>query len=168
MILLALFLALAPQSAPAPDPLASARAGRLECVTPDLARRTCVGLVRYEFRANGDVAAHQEAALSPGSGLVMRASAMVQEQGGMVCVNVDDFFDASFTIGGVAASASETDYLLDEIQKGLTGDTYCGRRSAPRADGTILSESVVDGAREARLDETILWVGPADGWRVAP
>ncbi|WP_332659838.1 hypothetical protein [Brevundimonas sp.] len=168
MILFALLLALAPQSRPEPDPLAPARGGRQECLEPDMELRTCTSLVRYEFRPDGGVVAHQELALQPGSGFVMRASIDMYERDGQVCFDRDYFGDVSFTRGGRPVDQALSDYLLVEVDNALAGDKYCSRYSAPRADGTILNTASVDGALRPDLDATVLWVAPGDGYRVAP
>ena len=96
-----LFLLAASQTA---DPLAEARAGKLQCVTPNIETKKCLAIASYVVRPDGsfDTVITLMIAPSPLIGMETRATGKVE--GDAVCsiVNKSDYAAAKFTVGGMA------------------------------------------------------------------
>lgn len=169
MITLALTLALA-AAAPvqAADPLAPAREGRLQCHSPDTARKTCAAMAGYTFASDGTILNQSEVMVNPSPLIVMRDSEPVFIRDGAVCGRLGGFEDAVFLINGHPTEAATANLLRQQIVAAFAGfgtevcTTYVTEGDALRA------EVAVDGQRRTDLDQSLIWVSPADGYSVRP
>src|SRR5690606_11075275 len=169
MIALALTLALAaPAPAQVADPLAPARAGRLQCHLPDAARRTCAGLAGYRFAADGTIVNWYEALADAETMMIVRDEQPAVVRDGAVCSRLSDFRHAVVTVGGEPAHPA-----LDAVRRerlaarsAELGTESCGR-CAPQGDDWRV-EAAIDGRRRPELDQTMIWVSPQDGYVVGP
>lgn len=148
------------------DPLAPARAGQLQCYTPDESRRTCRSIASYNFRADGVV--HNQAVVLLEPNLIMKVSTLVDVRDGAVCGHLDGIDAAEFIVEGHPADAQQTfrlRKLLAATYGFAAGREYCtqytpegeGYRTALTVDGVPMPQS-----------RYVIWVDPADGYRVAP
>lgn len=169
MITLALTLALAgPAPVQAADPLAPAREGRLQCHSPDTARKTCAALAGYTFASDGTILNQSEVMVNPSPLIVMRDSEPVYIRDGAVCGRVGGFEDTVFLINGHPTEAATANMLRQRVVAAFDGfgtevcTTYVTEGDALRA------EVAVDGQRRTELDQSLIWVSPADGYSVRP
>lgn len=153
-----------------PDPLAPAREGMAQCYRPNKATRTCGALATYEFHADGTITNYAELALLDEPLVIVRSAAPVYVRDGAECSDVDPrTIDFKFEIDGQpadAATAAELRELflqaIDQNPDGLYCTTYHSN-----GDGTLTGRVTIDGERWPDGDDTLLWVNPAEGWKVA-
>lgn len=170
-LLFALALAgLAPAHAQT-DPLAPAREGRLQCMTPNVEHRTCVALARFEFTDAG-IMNPAETVLVPNPVILIRTETPVIVRGNAVCgvMNAEDMERATFTIEGQAATQEQAQGIRDAVApyfQPLYGLEVCSA-VVTGADGAQRMEASIDGARRDDLDMDFIWVGADEGYTVAP
>lgn len=169
MVTLALALALAvPAPLEAADPLAPARDGRLQCHSPDKARKTCAALAGYTFAADGAILNQAEVMLNPAPLIIMRDESPVVVRDGAVCGLLGGLEDAVFTIDGQPADPATADLIRGQVSAAFArlGTEGC-TRYAPQGEGW-LAEPVIDGQPRPDLNQTVIWVLPSDGYSVRP
>lgn len=168
-MLLSLALALlAPVQAEAvPDPLAPAKAGRIRCVNPDRASRTCTTIVHYTLRGDGAFDALVTGVVNRDPLIVIEYSTFGQVRDGAVCnrVRPADFNAGKLSSNGTALSpALETNTrikLLDALQP-LAGHERCYRDAASGDELTV--NVTIDGLLRPDMGQTAIWVLPEDGY----
>lgn len=169
MITLALTLALAvPAPIEAADPLAPARDGKLQCHTPDKARKTCSALAGYTFAADGTIANQAEVMLNPSPLIIMRDEAPVVVRDAAVCGPMVGFEDAVFTIDGQPADPATAGMIRAQVTAAFSqlGTEGCTRYS-PQGEGW-LAEVSIDGQPRAEFNQPVIWVSPSEGYTVQP
>lgn len=168
MPLLLMFAALA-GGPPADDPLAPARAGRLQCHEPDVVNRRCKVLARYEFGLDGSIINVGEALLSEKPLIVFTTRTPVTVRDGQVCGDHKDSRIVRLTIDGQPGSAedlAELNAMMTAALKSDFGKQTCSRY---RPDGDFLrTEGSVGGVRDPENDRRLLWVDPGSGYSVLP
>lgn len=160
----ALLLLAASQAA---DPLAEARAGKLQCVTPNIERKRCVALASYVVRPDGsyDTVITLMIAPSPLIGMETRATGKVE--GDAVCsiVHKSDYAAAKFTIDGKPADEATTNAIGAQVMGAvstLDGKVACSR---DRVEGALMVEEVtLDGVARPDMTQKFIWVKPEDGY----
>lgn len=167
----ALILALAAPAAAQTDLLAPARAGKLQCYTPDAADRSCRALIAYSFAAGGKVVSRSETVLSPDDPILMKRRAELTLRGGALCgrVQAGDLDQATFTIAGRAASPSETAILRARAKSEyaeIFGKEIC--TSFKPARGGLEAGMTLDGVPQPDVTDQVVWVDAKDGWVVGP
>jgi hypothetical protein len=158
-------------SAASADPLAEARAGKLQCLRPDTARKICAALSGYAFDANGTITSTGDVLLSPQPLLIMRTVSSVTVKGEAVCgvAKKEDLDNASFLLNGAQLpeeqAAGVRAQLLGAVQN-LIGKEVC---TAYVPDGDKISGKVsIDGKPNPAFDQTFIWVKAGDGYTIAP
>ena len=155
----------------AADPLAPARAGQLQCYTPDPARKTCRALAGYTFEAGagGETILNQADVLMAADPVtVVRTVSPVFVRGDAVCGRGLPLADAVFLIEGRPAEAAMADRLRQVFmarRAAMIGREIC-TRYLPLQDQLVPAVSV-DGVEREPGNDRIIWVGPKDGWTVA-
>ncbi len=156
----------------AADPLAPARAGQLQCYTPDPARKTCRALAGYTFEAGagGETILNQaEVLMATDPVRTVKTVSPVFVRGDSVCGRVQPLADAVFLIDGRPADAAMADRLRRDFtarRAAMTGREVC-TRYLPFRDQLVPAVSV-DGVEREPGDDRVIWVEPNDGWTVAP
>lgn len=154
------------------DPLAPAREGMAQCYTPNKAARTCRALATYEFHADGRIINYAEILMNPTPLVVMLIEAEVRIVGDAEC-SVTEPQDARyrFVIDGRPADPDMSTQLREVVVASLTemagGGEVC-TTYAPNGDGTLTGLATIDGQPWPEGNDTLLWVDPAEGWKVAP
>jgi len=171
MTLTLLFLSivsLAGPAEPAVDPLAPAREGRLQCHTPDIARKSCSALAGYTFGPDGVILNQAEVLLVPSALVIMRNEAPVVVREDAVCGPLAGLEKATFTIGGQPAAAATADSIRSQVAAAYAaiGAEGC-TRYGPQGD-TLLATVSVDGQPRPDLNQTVIWVSPDEGYAVKP
>jgi len=154
-----------------PNPLAPASEGKMQCYHPDRARRTCRSLASYVSRADGGYDNKAVVLLSATPAVVMTTVTPVVIEGDAVCgaIRPEDLASAEIEVNSSMLSG---DALADARQRiaaamgGVLGDRICTRYTV---DGDALTaEATINGTPRPDATDTVIWVSPADGYRVAP
>jgi len=170
-MLIAILAALTAAATPAAlsDPLAPARAGKLECHSPDAARKRCAVLIGYRFGDDGVIANRTEALLSVEPWINMKLNASVAVQDGEVCGPFEGADKAEVLMNGQPADAAVTAEVRKTMQTFF--DTFKGKQrcTAYERDGAGYKTTVTaKGAVHPMESQPMIWVEPGDGWTVKP
>lgn len=168
------FLALALwESAPAEDPadpLAPALRGQLQCYEPDVAHRTCQSLAGYAPDAHGGYRNTARVLLSKAPRITFEIVTPVVVKEGAVCgsirkADIDAGIvrrDESTLTGTMAQSIRDA---VSGVLAAVTDHEICTRYVA---DGDHwIARGTLDGAANGLPEQTVIWVSPEDGYRVA-
>lgn len=164
--MLFLVLALTGQAA---DPLAPARAGKVQCSVPDIEKKTCMGLTTYTVKPDGNFEAVTILTVSPQPLIIMEVRSTGAVKDGAVCgpILASDFEQATFQMNGRPLDKAMADVIRPQILAAiapLAGKMGCSRETP---DGAVLkAEVTVDGVARPEMTQRVLWVSPADGYRV--
>lgn len=168
-MLTALFLLATAAPAQAADPLAEARAGKIQCITPNVAAKTCAGLVSYTVKAGGafDTTATMLVAPSPLVTIEVKSSGTVEN--GMTCnvINQADYAAGKVLMDGAPANEAMSQAILAQLGGAiapLAGKKACGHDV--KEGDVIVAHAIVDGAAMPALDQRFIWVSPADGYKL--
>ncbi|NLS26519.1 hypothetical protein S2M10_15020 [Sphingomonas sp. S2M10] len=167
-MLLSLVIALlAPvQADAATDPLTPARAGRIRCIDPDRAARTCGTIVHYTLRGDGAFDAQVTGVVNREPLIILEYSTFGQVRDGAVCSRIRpaDFNAGKLTSNGTALSpALETNTrlkLMDALQP-LAGHERCYRDAGA---GELTVNVTIDGLLRPEMSQSAIWVLPEDGY----
>ena len=170
-LVIGLSLSAAPAGAQTADVLAPARQGQLQCFEPNVTAKTCQSLGGYTFAANGVIDNVAWVLIMPQPVVIMRVSSPVVVRNNAICgpLSAADIARATFTVEGAPASEADT----RDIRAGLT------EQLAPMlnqegcltltADGNgFRAETTVGGTPQPQQTQRVIWIGPNDGYRVAP
>jgi len=167
MILISFLFALAATDA-AEDPLGPARAGQLQCHTPDIARKTCQALAGYTFAADGTILNQAEVVLNASPLIVMWNESTVNVRDGAICGQLADFDKTRFTVEGGTADPA----MADQIKAQVVGAyAALGREGCTRYTGSgnaLTAEVSIDGLARPEFNQPVIWVSRADGYAVRP
>lgn len=148
------------------DPLAPAKAGRIRCVDPDRANRTCGTIVHYTLRGDGAFDALVTGVVNRDPLIVLEYSTYGVVKDGAVCSRIRpaDFNAGRLTTNGTALSPTlETNTrakLLEALQP-LAGHERCYRDSSA---GELTVNVTIDGLLRSDMSQTAIWVLPEDGY----
>ncbi len=163
-------LASAAPALTADDVLAPARAGKAQCYQPNPERKLCDSMGWYEWRADGSIANRTEVLL-PGEGavVVMHSVDTVTVRDRAVCspILAATIAASTFTVNGREADAADTARYRSAISRSmqpLFGVEACVIFT-PEGEG-LRADATINGKAEAALTQRVMWVAPADGWRV--
>jgi hypothetical protein len=169
-----LILAAALAAAPAAQavelgPLAPAAEGKAMCFSPNTAAKTCLSIDTYRVAANGQIEHQSVEMISPTPLVVMTARDVVEVKGDSTCSigRASDLANATFTVEGRPLDTAQTARAranLAALMKPLLGHKGCAVYR-PQGDG-LLAAVAIDGTPAPQYDHRVLWISPADGWRV--
>lgn len=163
---LALALLVPMQGEAVPDPLAPAKAGRIRCIDPDRAARTCGTIVHYTLRGDGAFDAQVTGVVNREPLIILEYSTFGQVRDGAVCSRIRpaDFNAGKLTSNGTALSpALETNTrlkLIDALQP-LAGHERCYRDAGA---GELTVNVTIDGLLRPEMSQSAIWVLPEDGY----
>lgn len=168
----ALLLIVAPHLPQTEDPLAPAREGKIRCVSPNMALKTCQSMVRYTVRGTDGFDAVVTGIIEREPVVLLRYSTFGRAEGGGVCsmVRLRDFETGQLMKGGSPLNRADEQAvrirLLDAIQP-LTGKKRCYLdRPSEAGQGPITSVVTVDGMVRPELQQTVIWVSPKDDFQL--
>jgi hypothetical protein len=175
MLTLSLLLAAAaapPKPAAAPNPLAPAAEGKLECYSPDAAKKTCKSLAAYRPRPDGGYDSLSLIILQPNPLVTLQMVSPVRVRNGQVCgpVREADIQQASFQVNGQAVTPEQTAEMRGKVRAlmaPLLGKEVC-TQYLPAPDGARIARSVEAGKPRPELDQKVIWISQSDGYKVAP
>lgn len=168
MIGLAMVLALA--ATDAWDPLAPAATGKVLCISPDAARKTCAAIGAFTRLADGAIDNRSVVLLGKSPLMVMETHSQLSlKPGGAVCgpITRHDLDIASFKINGAPASEAQTERLRARLIQQMTplfGHEAC---VIYRPAGDHLAAQTTDNGEPQGPPATVIWVSEAD-YQVAP
>lgn len=165
---LAALFGASPASAQADDPLAPARDGAMECLSPNVAARTCGQITTYRFVDGGHIVADSIAILENDPQLVIYSSEDVHVRNGMVCSDVtpEVFANLRFTLDGAPAPAKMADELREVFASLLGGiGELCNSWTAE--GDRIATKVYADDVELPDLADTAIWIRREDGYTLA-
>jgi hypothetical protein len=167
--MIALLLVLTTLSPQAADPIAAARAGKLQCANPNVEKKTCLSLTRYTVKAEGSFDSTTTVMVAPQPVITMEVKSSGTVKDGAFCapIRTSDFEAASFQMDGKPADPAIASAIRAQIVASiasLAGKTGCTRESP---DGAVSkAEVAIDGVVRPELSQRVLWVKPEDGYRL--
>ena len=169
--LLVLALASAAPALAAGDPLAEARRGLFQCYVQDAARKTCRAIAHYEFSADGRIRNPALVLVSLQPVTIMAVTSQVEVKADAVCgiARAEDIDSASIAAAGQQLSPDQTRAIKTQIKAAMAariGKEIC-TTYLPEGDH-YAAQVTVDGTPAPELSAQIYWVGPNDGYTVAP
>lgn len=166
----ALFLLLAstaPQAAA--DPLAAAKAGKLQCTNPNAEKKTCMGLSSYKVKADGSFDSTTTLIIAPQPLITMEVKSAGAVKDGAVCgpIRKADFEAATFKMDGKPLDEATAGTIRTQVVGAITpmlDKMGCTREVA---DGTgFKAEVTLDGVAHPEMTQRVLWVKPEDGYKL--
>jgi hypothetical protein len=161
-----------PAYKPVRDPLADARAGKIQCHDPDPAARTCRIMTWLSEGADGRVQVRQLTALSDSPALAAELRMAATREGEGLCGVVNDAYMAGFRIvGGRAPYAPVNDkrYAIlyrDALVATLWNRKTCAYAYARPGDPLQLEVGTVDGEFAGEMMSNYIWIGANAGYRL--
>lgn len=152
------------------DPVGPARSGAMQCYTPNAATHTCSALAEYRFEQNGEITNPAAVMVQSNPLIVMHSTTRVVIRDHKICGRVlaGDADAATFEVNGAPASEDATVRLRQAIRQSLAElGEVCSLYTSDGAGGFTVSVDV-DSVAHPEMAEHIIWVAPADGYRVAP
>lgn len=167
-----LLLAALPQEAPAAsaDPLAPARAGKIRCVSPNAANRTCQTIIRYTVRDDGGFDATVIGIVSrdPMVLLEYKSFGRIEEGGVCMMIRMHDFETGTLLYNGAPVGPSEGQRLRLQLQgavQPIAGKKRCFRDQPGNGDD-MLSVITLDGVAQPEMQQRVAWLSPEEGYAV--
>jgi hypothetical protein len=154
-----------------PSPIGSASEGKLQCYAPNLSTKSCQSLAAYQFAPDGSIINPATVLISAAPIITMRTVTSVKIKADAVCgfIRQADLDRATFTIGDATANAAQTTMLRQQMaaaQKGIFGHEVC-TNYIPQGD-VLVGKVYIDGVLQPAMDQKVVWVSPADGFKVQP
>lgn len=159
------------QGASLDPPLAEAAQGKLQCYTPDAARKTCQSLAGYGVNNHGAIENTAVVLLSQIPTVTMRTVSLIEIKTDRVCgyIRPLDIESATFTVSGRPAQAAETTMLRRDVQMVVKSSFDREICTAYFPDGEGLRAKVnLGGVPHPEMDQKVIWVSPSDGYTVGP
>ncbi|WP_066795542.1 hypothetical protein [Sphingomonas soli] len=162
----ALLILAASAAGPGADPLAQARAGKIQCVMPNEANKTCIGVTSYKIKADGSFESTTTLLIAPTPLITLTVTSPGTVKDGALCgpVNKADFEAAKIEMDGQPANDAVATAVRSQMAGALApmdGKMGC---STEAADGTVTV--TLDGEIRPEMTQKTKWVSPADGYKV--
>lgn len=157
----------APQAAA--DPLASARAGKLQCANPNVEKKTCMGLSSYKVNPDGSFESVTTIVVAPQPLITMEVKAPGTVKDGALCgpIRKADFEAGTFKMDGKPLDDAIANAIRAQVIGSITPmlDKMGCARETP--DGTAFKvEVTLDGVAHPEMTQRVLWVKPGDGYKL--
>jgi hypothetical protein len=168
----ALILAAAQPVPAVTDPLAPARAGQLQCFTPDTSRKMCRALAGYTWGPGPAIRIRADILMAPTNLLiVMRTSTSLEVRSGAVCgrVRAADIEASTYTIAGRPVPQQMVQLVSPQIlslMRSHLNEEICAT-FVP--NGSLFrTQLTIDSVPHPEISETFIWVRPNEGYAVGP
>jgi hypothetical protein len=154
-------------AAPARDPLAEARTGKVQCVTPNLETKKCLAIASYAARTDGSFDTLVRLMIAPSPLITVETHSVSSVEGDAVCsiVRKSDYEAAKYTVDGKPAEPAVSNAIGAQVLASVTaldGKKACSR---DRAEGPLMIEEVtLDGVARPEMTQKFIWVKPGDGY----
>jgi hypothetical protein len=167
MLTLILTLLAPPPPQAAPDPLAPARAGKIQCISPNREKKTCLAIATYKPGPDGSFESTVQVLVNPSPAIVMETHAKGAVEGGATCniIRAEDYAAASFTMNGTPMDEAIASSIRPQVAAAIApmaGKKGCSRER-PEGD-MVISEVTLDGVAHAEMTQKLIWVSPSDGY----
>ena len=157
----------APQAAA--DPLASAKAGKLQCANPNIEKKTCMGLSSYKVNPDGSFESVTTIVVAPQPLITMEVKAPGTVKDGALCgpIRKADFEAGTFKMDGKPLDEAMANAIRAQVIGSITpmlDKMGCARETS---DGTAFkAEVTLDGVAHPEMTQRVLWVKPEDGYKL--
>ena len=152
------------------DPWSPARAGKIECVNPDFARKTCDSMAVYHWNNDGTIISEDTSILIGMPGIVQSGRTEMTQQGSRMCVVLDarQIEATTFQRDGREVSPQEADgyrrSLLADYEPAF-GRKLCADIS-PYGNQYIV-QFTVDGNELPSATARLAWIDAKDGFQLS-
>ena len=158
-------------AAPLPSPIAQASSGMLQCYVPNPVTKSCQSSAAYQSAPDGGILNPSTVLLSRVPAITMLTVTPVTIKAGQVCgtLRAEDIAAATFTVDGAPASPTDTAQFRQQMagaEQSILGKEIC-TAYLPVGDA-LLAKASVAGVAEPAMDQKVIWVSPADGYKVRP
>jgi hypothetical protein len=162
--------ALSVNAATLDGPLAPAAGGRVQCYAPDAVRKTCRSMATYRVDPTGGIVHTAIVLVSQKPAITVQTAGWVEIKAGQVCGSIrrEDLETASFAVDDKpldAGQAADLRQQMETAMKDVVGKEVC--TSYVPAGSGFMAKATVGGVAQS-ADQTVIWVAPSDGYRVAP
>lgn len=165
MLSLIVALLAAPQAAP--DPLAPARAGKIQCVSPNREKKTCLAIASFVVGPNGTFDSTVRVLVNPTPAIVMETHAKGTTEGDSTCnvIRAEDYAAATFTMEGAPMDEAVAASIRPQVTAAIgpmAGKKGCSRE---RPEGDLIASDVtLDGVAHPEMAQKLIWVNPGEGY----
>lgn len=167
---LALLAAAAISGSPLSGPLAPAAEGKVQCILPDAASKTCLGVAGYRFERGKVIGWTKVVASRGGLPITMEVEEAIKIKDGQVCNS--DRSDAAyqkirFTVGDRPATPQEAQLLremLKEFNSWMREGESC--TEIVERNGILFSLLHAPG-QKGEMAQKFSWITPGTGYRLA-
>lgn len=154
------------------EQMAPAKQGLLQCQSPIPSTKTCDSMTKVTQIAPGSYRLDNRILIDADGPVVLIEHATASVVGTKLCetVRLSEIDRFGVEIGGRSATPAERARYRSDIKQKLSliaGRTVCSS-IVPDGDGMHLVEASISGQRIPAADYSMKWVGPNDGWKVAP
>ena len=166
-MLISLLLLAAAATPAQTDPLAPARAGKIQCVGPNQEKKTCLAFGRYQVGADGSYQSTVTVLVNPSPAITMETRAKGKVENGQVCgiIRKEDYAASTFTMNGAPMDTAMADGIRAQLLAAVApmdGKNGCSKERAE--GGVTVSEVTLDGVARPELTQRFIWVGADDGY----
>jgi len=165
--MLTLMLALLAPTQPVPDPLAFAREGKVQCVSPDREKKTCLAIAAYKPGAGNSFESTVTVLvnLAPLITMATHTTGTIETGGMCNTIRAEDYAASVFTMNGAPMDESMAASIRPQVTAAIApmvGKKGCSRE---HAEGDMLvSEVTLDGVAHPEMTQKLIWVSPSDGY----
>ena len=165
--MLSLMMAMLAAGQAAPDPLAPAREGKVQCVSPNREKKTCVAIASFKMRPDGGFESVVRVMVNPAPEIVMETHTIGTVENSLTCnmIRTEDYDAAILTMNGAPMDEAMAGAIRPQITAALApmaGKKGC---SHERPDGDmIVSEVTLDGVAHPEMTQRLIWVSPSAGY----
>lgn len=157
---------------PMADPKTLLSSGKIQCLEPDVARRTCLSMSWINNMPSGEARYRTVYALSNQHGLAVQTTGTMRWEGSKACLVLDvAALEPSFLVKLAAPHARVTDprfflYFKEQGVQALINRTICGDTYRHRDTGAYLSVGTVDGEFAGELMYNFAFIDAKSGYRL--
>jgi hypothetical protein len=152
----------------APDPIARANGGELQCYRPNVEKKTCQSIASYKQTGPGN---YINTALLPlGNGVTLETRSPVLIKGDAVCGSItrQEILAGTLRADNRAIAPERAKPLLERVAEAISpilSKEICTRYEP--AGGDFTAKASIDGVYEPDKDSIVKWIAPTDGYMVA-
>ena len=171
-MLLALTLLLIATNGPAAtDVSAQSRLGKILCVNPNVATKTCSSIISYKPGPDGTLIETGEVLISPDQPITLEIASAAKVEGGAICgaVELADMQQGKLRMNGTLLPLDRNAAALSKLierMKPMAGRKACeGLRVE---NGQLMKYGQVERIDINLPGKPVRWINPSEGYRVAP
>lgn len=150
-------------------PLVPAEQGQLQCYRPNVQKKTCQAIASYRRTGPGTYDNKALIPLSPNATLETHSPVVIRA--GAVCgfVRGQDLLAGTLRVDGLVMEPAKAKPILDRVAQNMASMSDKEICTTYEPSGTDFTAKIsIGGVYRADQDETVRWIGPADGYTVTP